>query len=324
MGRRSKQVDDIGAGARDTAERLAAFGQLDANVPLRTRAASLAPIAHAVRDIGSSLIPGSNSGRKRILEYFRLHPRQVIEGDELFVVAGIDDWARRLRELRVEKGWPIYSGVTFGHLREHDPELLAEIEAQIGVDTSSLGPERYVLVEDSPDQNAAKHWKLLKTLRGSDLTVQDRILELLRKNIGQPISGEQLRYVAGDASEWARRVRELRTEQGWPVLTKMQGRPEIPVGSYVLAEDKQSPTHDRKISDSIRIAVLQRDNFKCRHCGWSRGDLQPDDPRKFLELHHVHEHAHGGLNTIENLVTLCNVHHDAVHAKTLSLPADWP
>lgn len=324
MGRRSKQIDDIGAGARDTAERLAEFGQLDSDVPLRTRAASLAPIAHAVRDIGSSLLPGFNSGRKRILEYFKLHPRQVIKGDELFVVAGIDDWARRLRELRVEKGWPIYSGVTFGHLREHDPELLVGIETQIGLDTSSLGPERYVLVDDAPDENAAKHWKLLKTLRGSDLTVQDRILELLRKNIGQPISGEQLRYVAGDASEWARRVRELRTEEGWPVLTKMQGRPEIPVGSYVLAEDKQSPAHDRKISDSVRIAVLQRDSFKCRHCGWSRADLQPDDPRKFLELHHVHEHAHGGLNTIENLVTLCNVHHDAVHAKTLSLPDDWP
>ena len=324
MGRRSKQIDDIGAGARDTADRLAEFAQLDPNVPLRTRAASLAPIAHAVRDIGSSLLPGFDSGRKRILEYFRLHPRQVIQGEELFVVAGIDDWARRLRELRVEKGWPIYSGVTFGHLREHDPELLAEIEVQIGLDTSSLGPEQYVLVEDSPDQNAAKHWKLLKTLRGSDLTVQARILELLRQNVGQAISGEQLRYVAGDASEWARRVRELRTEEGWPVLTKMQGRPEIPVGSYVLAEDKQSPTHDRKISDSVRIAVLQRDRFKCRHCGWSRADLQPDDPRKFLELHHVHEHAHGGLNTIENLVTLCNVHHDAVHAKTLSLPADWP
>ncbi|MFT4912590.1 MAG: hypothetical protein ACI9YM_001169 [Brevundimonas sp.] len=324
MGRRSKQIGDIGAGARAAADQLADFARLDPDVPIRTRAASLAPIAHAVRDIGSSLLPGFDSGRKRILAYFRLHPGQAINGEELFVVAGIDDWARRLRELRVEKGWPIYSGVTFGHLREHDREQLLEIESQIGFETTALGPEQYVLVEDAPDENAAKHWKLLKSLRGSELSVQDRILELLRNNVGQAISGEQLRYVAGDASEWARRVRELRTEQGWPVLTKMQGRPEIPVGSYVLAEDKQSPSHDRKISDSVRIAVLQRDGFKCRHCGWSRGNLDPDDPRKLLELHHVREHAQGGVNTVENLVTLCNVDHDAVHAKTLSLPAGWP
>jgi rubrerythrin len=322
MGRRSKQSGiEV---AVEAAERLRLFASMETGSPLRERVAALAPIIHAVRDVGSGLMPGHKSGRARILAYFQLFPGAVIPGDELFVVAGIDDWARRLRELRVEYGWPIYSGATFAQLREHDPQQLKDIESLIEISTADIGVEQYVLLENRQDEHAASHWRLLKRLRNSELSVQDRILELLKANVGQPISGEQFRYVAADASEWARRVRELRTEEGWPILTKMQGRSEIAVGSYMLAEAKQAPRHDRKISDPVRIAVLKRDDFRCRVCGWSRKDLDPDDPRKFLELHHVHEHAHGGANSEENLVTLCNVDHDAVHAGKLNLPADWP
>ncbi|MBF0665227.1 MAG: HNH endonuclease [Brevundimonas sp.] len=322
MGRRSKQSDSSEALA--AADALRHYAELPLDTPLRTRAAALAPIIYALRDIGSGLLPGVRSARTRLLEVFRRYPGVVIPGSELFVVAGIDDWARRLRELRVEYGWPIYSGATFAQIRAEDPEQLADIERQIGLDTLGVGVEDYVLLEDKQDLFAARHWRLLKQLRNSKLSVQDRILELLKQNVGQPISGEQLRYVAGGASEWARRVRELRTEEGWPVLTKMQGRPEIAVGSYMLADAKQAPPHDRRISDSTRIAVLTRDGFSCRHCGWSRKDLDPDDPRRFLELHHVHEHAEGGQNSAENLVALCNVDHDAVHAGQLLLPRDWP
>lgn len=322
MGRRSKQSG--AEAAIEAAEKLRLFADMDLNTPLRERVAALAPVVHAVRDVGSGLLPGHKSGRARILAYFRMFPSAVIFGNELLVVAGIDDWARRLRELRVEHGWPIYSGATFTQLREHDPEQLRDIETQIGISTADIGVEDYVLLEDHQDEHAASHWRLLKRLRNSELSVQDRVLELLKANVGQPISGEQFRYVAADASEWARRVRELRTEEGWPILTKMQGRPEIAVGSYMLAEAKQAPRHDRKISDPVRIAVLKRDNFSCRVCGWSRKDLNPDDPRKFLELHHVQEHAWGGSNSEDNLVTLCNVDHDAVHAGTLELPSGWP
>ncbi|MFD2579587.1 HNH endonuclease signature motif containing protein [Novosphingobium colocasiae] len=37
----------------------------------------------------------------------------------------------------------------------------------------------------------------------------------------------------------------------------------------------------------------------------------------FLELHHLIEHKAKGGNTVENLVTICNVHHDQVHAGRL-------
>jgi len=93
--------------------------------------------------------------------------------------------------------------------------------------------------------------------------------------------------------------------------------PDLFVGEYLLEEDRQAKKHDRKISDDVRVKVLERDQFQCVCCGWKREDLSRDDPRKFLELHHVDDHVKGGSNTVENLVTLCNVHHDQVHRGTL-------
>ncbi len=139
----------------------------------------------------------------------------------------------------------------------------------------------------------------------------------MRANVGHKVTGEELRYLAKDSKEWARRVRELRTEEGWQIRTKASGRPELAVGVYVLESDKQAAPHDRKIADADRIEVLQRDGFQCTSCGWNRGMLTQGDPRTLLELHHLVGHAAGGRNTVANLITLCNVHHDEVHAKRL-------
>ena len=81
---------------------------------LRTQVQALVPAYRALRDLGSSLIPvtDATSARSRILYYFRQYPRTALPSDELMVVAGIQEWARRVRELRVQFGWRIYSGVT--------------------------------------------------------------------------------------------------------------------------------------------------------------------------------------------------------------------
>jgi hypothetical protein len=44
--------------------------------------------------------------------------------------------------------------------------------------------------------------------------------------------------------------------------------------------------------------------------------LSPDDPRKMLELHHKKHHKDKGENTVDNLETVCNVHHDEIHRKS--------
>ena len=132
--------------------------------------------------------------------------------------------------------------------------------------------------------------------------------------MGRGVTGEELRYVAGDKTEWARRVRELRTEFGWPVATKSTGRPDLGIGVYVLQADRQSPEHDRHIPDDVRREVLRRDGYKCCTCSWSHNEWNPSDPRH-LELHHVTHHASGGENIKENLTTLCTVCHDKRHRK---------
>jgi hypothetical protein len=139
-----------------------------------------------------------------------------------------------------------------------------------------------------------------------------KVLKFLRANVGRAVTGEELRYVAGNKTEWARRVRELRTEHGWPVATKTTGRSDLAVGVYILQADRQSAEHDRHIKDDVRREVLRRDGYTCKGCGWSHKEWNPADPRH-LELHHVTHHARGGQNIKENLRALCNVCHDRAH-----------
>jgi len=282
---------------------------------LRPKVLALIPAFHKLRDLGSSLISDIPSARERIIFYLTKYPRKIILGDELMVISGIGEWARRVRELRVEFGWSIISGITARELADADAEEGLQLEMD-GRKLESIKPDEYILLDEVQDRDAAYRWNVANTIRKSNGGVQDKILAFLRANVGKRVTSEELRYVANDKSEWARRVRELRTEEGWPVVTRSQGRPELPVGVYILEEDKQAEPHDRRIPDVVRVAVLTRDKFACRKCGWKHEmlKLNPSDPRKLLELHHKVHHAKGGDNSIENLVTLCNVDHDKVHA----------
>jgi len=280
---------------------------------LRPKVVALVPAFHILRDLGSSLIPKAEapSARDRIISYLRQYPQIVIDGDELMVVSGISEYARRIRELRVQFGWWIYSGVTFRQMAQN-PDDAASFEA-MGIDPFSIRPDQYVLMRTEEDREAAHRWNIINEIRRKKIATKDKILEYLRKNVGAQVTGEELSYLAGSTKEWARRIRELRTEDGWPIVTKNTGRDDLPVGVYVLEEDRQAYEHDRIITDKVRVAVLERDIFKCVECGWDRTRLSKEDPRKMLELHHIKQHKDGGDNIEENLVTLCNVCHDDAH-----------
>lgn len=169
------------------------------------------------------------------------------------------------------------------------------------------------MISIEQDRDAAHRWQTAKRIRQKDVSVRDKILEFLRSNVGIPVSGEELSYVAKDHTEWARRTRELRTEFGWPIVTKQSGRSDLAMGTYLLEEDRQSPPHDRNIDDRTRRSVLVRDNYCCRRCGWSHEKNNRSDPRH-LELHHVTHHINRGANTKDNLITLCTVCHDEWHS----------
>jgi hypothetical protein len=176
-----------------------------------------------------------------------------------------------------------------------------------------MGADDYIMISLEQDREAAYRWELANKIRRSKKGAKASVLEFLLKNVGRPVPGDELRYVAGDKTEWARRVRELRTEDGWQICTHWNGRPDLKPGIYVLESARQLPKHDRTIPDPVRREVLVRDACTCQNCGWTREQWSPDDARH-LELHHIKPHAKGGENTPGNLTTLCNVCHDAKHA----------
>ena len=81
---------------------------------LRGKVLALVPCFRHLRELGKSLIPAkvAKSARDRILHYFLKYPRVILSGNELLVVSGIQEYARRVRELKVQFGWSIVSGVT--------------------------------------------------------------------------------------------------------------------------------------------------------------------------------------------------------------------
>lgn len=319
MARRSHAATDPHAQVEKLKSLLDNFVERIDDGDLREQVCSLVPAVHCLRDLGSGLVPadGKEAARDRILTYLRKYPRTLIDGDELMVVSGIGEWARRVRELRVQFGWTIYTGVTIKELADDQPELLGTLKEELGISPEDVRPNQYILMRDEPDREAAYRWNQLNSIRKKDIGVKLKLLEYLRANVGEVVTGEELRYLANNSKEWARRSRELRTEDGWPLVTRMQGRDDLAVGEYLLEEDKQAPEHDRHIKDDVRVAVLERDCFACTYCNWTRQQRDKEDPRKFLEIHHIVDHVKGGTNEARNLITLCNVHHDAVHSDNL-------
>lgn len=276
---------------------------------LREKVLALIPCFNQIRELGKSLIPNetARSARARILHYFQEYPFMILNGKEFLVISGIQEYARRIRELRVQYGWSIVNGDTA-------KQMEAEGEFPIkDLDASSMGPVDYILVNTVQDRDAAHRWNVANEIRRESLSVRDKCLSFLRSNVGRKVTGEELRYVANGRTEWARRVRELRTELGWPVVTKNSGRPDFDIGVYMLEADRQSPEHDRTIPDRVRREVLRRDGYRCSECEWTHNLWNRDDPRH-LELHHKEYHSRGGSNETENLVTLCTVCHDELHS----------
>jgi 5-methylcytosine-specific restriction endonuclease McrA len=285
----------------------------DTNSPdLREKVLSLIPAWDLLRDLGAATIPQeiTRSARGRILHYFQQYPRTIISNREIMIISGISEWARRVRELRQDFGWTIINGLAIQEMIEagdlpQDNDL---------ADCASMTKDDYIMLENEQDREAAHRWKVANDIRKGSGGAQSKILAFLLENVGNPVSGEELRYVTKNKTEWARRTRELRTEEGWQVCTHRNGRPDLPPGMYVLESDRQLPVHDRKIDDQVRRAVLIRDNHTCQKCGWIHEKWNPSDPRH-LELHHIEHHAKGGKNTEENLLTLCNICHDLEHKK---------
>jgi hypothetical protein len=150
---------------------------------------------------------------------------------------------------------------------------------------------------------------------------RDRLRAYLLANIGVILDSDTLRGVAG-ISEWARRVRELRNEEGYQILTH-HDRSDLKPGQYVLENPKPQPAFAREISRETRAYVLDRNGFTCQMCGAVAGEPHPYDPSRKTRLHigHIIDKSMGGTDDPSNLRAICSVCNEGASNLTLDRPS---
>ncbi|MDO9168909.1 MAG: HNH endonuclease signature motif containing protein [Methylobacter sp.] len=149
-----------------------------------------------------------------------------------------------------------------------------------------------------------------------------RLREHFLNNIGRVMDSEELREVCSNQSEWARRVRELRTEEGYQILTH-NDRSDLKPGQYILENPKPQPAFERAISKETRAFVLDRNGFTCQMCGAVAGEAHPYDPSRKTRLHigHIIDKSQGGDDSTTNLRALCSVCNERASNLTLDRPS---
>jgi len=135
---------------------------------------------------------------------------------------------------------------------------------------------------------------------------KDRIRDYFMANVGQILTTKQIRKVAG-ISEYARRIRELRDEEGFQIRTHID-RADLKPGQYILEALEQKPVVSRTISPQLRNVILERNGFTCQLCGAGPGDTDPFNPNRKVRLHidHIIPISQGGSNNEDNLRVLCS------------------
>lgn len=142
------------------------------------------------------------------------------------------------------------------------------------------------------------------------------------KNIGKVMNSNELRKVAGGITEWARRARELRSEEGYQILTN-NDRSDLKPGQYLLVNPKPIPAFERAISKETRAFVLDRNGFTCQMCGAVAGEPHPYDKSRKTRLHigHIIDKSQGGTDDASNLRAICSVCNEGASNLTLERPS---
>ncbi len=149
-----------------------------------------------------------------------------------------------------------------------------------------------------------------------------KLREHFLSNIGRLMDSDELREIAGGITEWARRVRELRTEEGYQIQTH-NDRSDLKPGQYILENPTPQPAFERAISKETRAFVLDRNGFTCQMCGAVAGEPHPYDPSRKTRLHigHIVDKSQGGIDDASNLRALCSVCNEGASNLTLERPS---
>lgn len=140
-----------------------------------------------------------------------------------------------------------------------------------------------------------------KTLGSKEL-----ILNYFLTNIGKVLESKEIQTASGGAVELARRVRELRNEEGYQILSN-KDRANLKPGQYLLETTVRVPSFKRGISKETRAWVLERNGYTCQMCGVAAGDPDPlggSRPVR-LTMGHIKDKSKGGDDTPQNLSAIC-------------------
>ncbi|MDZ4718134.1 MAG: HNH endonuclease [Roseiflexaceae bacterium] len=150
---------------------------------------------------------------------------------------------------------------------------------------------------------------------------RSKLREYILSHVGKVMNSEELRLAADNTSEWARRIRELRTEEGFQILTH-NDRSELKPGQYLLLNPIPIPAFERDISKETRAYVLDRNGFTCQMCGAVAGEQHPYDPTRKTRLHigHIIDKSMGGTDEPTNLRAICSVCNEGASNLTLDRP----
>lgn len=137
---------------------------------------------------------------------------------------------------------------------------------------------------------------------------KEKIRQFLLANIGRVIEARELQEASGGAAEFARRTRELREDEDWPILTHNDSA-DLKPGQYLLKErpPNKAVSFTRAISARLRAQVLDRNGFTCKMCGIGADEIDPETGRKArLHIGHIKDKSLGGKDELDNLRALCS------------------
>lgn len=133
-----------------------------------------------------------------------------------------------------------------------------------------------------------------------------RLLAYFLANVGRIMDSEELSAV-GAISEWARRVRELKDEHGWQILTH-NDRADLKPGQYIMVSPEQLSVAERAISKETRARVLELYGSVCYTCGAIAGEPHPASGKlTVLHMGHLLPKSRGGDDSVPNLRPQCMV-----------------
>lgn len=135
---------------------------------------------------------------------------------------------------------------------------------------------------------------------------KERILDYFLANVGKVLESKDIQAASGGAVEWARRVRELRNEEGYQILTH-RDRADLKPGQYLLETTHRIPAFRRGVSKEVRAWVLERNGYTCQMCGLAAGDPDPFNPSRTVRLTigHIIDKSKGGDDSPQNLRAIC-------------------